>query len=302
MNELPLVSICMITYAHDKFIEEAINSVLMQECDFEIQLVLSNDNSPDNTDAIIQRILNEHPRASRIKYIKQENNLGMIANFLTALAECNGKYIALCDGDDYWTDKYKLYKQIDFLEKNDECSFCFHKSIRFDKRNETHNKIYPIGLKKTILNTKDFFKIPTIPTASVIYRNIIEMPKLKHNHPDMMLYSSLLSKGKAGFIDEIMSAYRLHDNGVSNKYSEPWYLERRIAELAIEKKHPDFSSDVKSQIAKMHVKHVVVYLNKSRGKLSADQKKKYLNSICFSRYFYGLPLKDYFTLFKTILK
>ena len=120
MKKQPKVSVCMITYGHEKFIEEAINGVLMQECDFVVELIIANDCSPDKTDAVIQNILCNHPRASWIKYIKHDKNLGMMPNFIFAMQECKGKYIALCEGDDYWTDPSKLQKQVDFLEANSD--------------------------------------------------------------------------------------------------------------------------------------------------------------------------------------
>ena len=111
MNHKHKVSVVMITYGHEKFIREAIEGVLMQECDFEVELILANDCSPDQTDSVIQDIIKNHPKGCWIKYIRQENNIGMMPNFIFALKQCKGKYIALCEGDDYWTDPLKLQKQ-----------------------------------------------------------------------------------------------------------------------------------------------------------------------------------------------
>ena len=294
------VSACIITYNQQDYIRECLDGAINQVLDYEYEIVIGDDCSTDDTFQICLEYANKYPE--KIKLLSRDKNLGMAKNWISTISECNGKYIALCEGDDYWTNNSKLQKQVDFLEKNSECSFCFHKALRVDANNEALTKVYPENLKKTILGVADFFAIPTIPTASVVFRNEIKVPNLIHSHMDLPVYAALLTKGKAGFIEEQMSFYRVHSEGISNKYSEAWYLERRISELAIEKQYPDFSSNVKSQITKMYVNHVVVYLNKSRGKLSAEQKKKYLKSICFSRYFYGLPLKDYFTLFKTILK
>ena len=136
----PLVSVCMITYGHEKYIEEAINSVLMQECDFDFEFIISNDCSPDATDSVIRSILNTHPESSPIVYHKQEKNLGMMPNFLFALDQCKGDFIAVCEGDDFWTDKLKLQKQVDFLRENEDCSLCFHNaSIYYWKKRS--NKI-----------------------------------------------------------------------------------------------------------------------------------------------------------------
>ena len=294
------ISACIITYNQQDYIREclegAINQVVL--CDYEI--VIGDDCSTDQTNTICLEYAQKYPE--KIKLLSREKNLGMAKNWVNTISECQGNYIAICEGDDYWTDSNKLQKQIDFLEAHPECSFSFHKAVRFDARNAAHNKIYPQNITKTILNPKDFYAIPTIPTASVVFRNPVQIPNLMHSHLDTLLYASLLSKGDAGFINEQMSFYRLHDEGISNEYSQNWYMERRINELKIEKNLPEFASNVRSEIQKVYIDHVILYLNRNRGKLSFSQKMNYLKLICGSKYFYAKSLKEYLILFKTILK
>ena len=147
-----------------------------------------------------------------------------------------------------------------------------------------------------------FFKIPTIPTASVVFRNKIRFPQLVHSHADMMLYATLLSFGKAGFIMENMSAYRLHPKGVSKKYGENWYLERRINELRMESGYNDFSKNVRDQISILYVNHILVYLYKNAGALSFKKKKKYISNLLTSKSFYKMPVKEYFRVLKIALQ
>ena len=109
-----LLSVIMITYGHENFIEQAIKGVLIQECNFDFELIIANDCSPDNTDIIIKDIIANDPRAGKIKYVRHNNNIGMMPNFIYALQSAKGKYIALCEGDDYWTLPSKLQKQVDF--------------------------------------------------------------------------------------------------------------------------------------------------------------------------------------------
>lgn len=108
----------MITYGHEKYIQQAVEGVLMQECAFDVELIIANDCSPDDTDKIIEEIRKNNKHASRIKYIRQEKNIGMTANMLFALQYCDGTYIAFCEGDDYWTDSLKLHKQVEYLVSN----------------------------------------------------------------------------------------------------------------------------------------------------------------------------------------
>ena len=131
----------MITYGHEKYIEEAINGVLMQECRFPIELIISNDCSPDNTNNIINNIIKNHPKSDIIRYINHEKNIGMMPNFISALRNVNSKYVAICEGDDYWIDRFKLQKQVDFMEKNLDFSMCFH-SVQITMAHKNDYYIY----------------------------------------------------------------------------------------------------------------------------------------------------------------
>lgn len=114
----PLVSVCMITYNHEEYISQAIESVLMQKTGFVVQLLVGEDCSSDNTAQIVAGYAEKYPNTIVATY--NPENIGMIKNSAKTLERCTGKYIAICEGDDYWTDHYKLQKQIDFLEANPE--------------------------------------------------------------------------------------------------------------------------------------------------------------------------------------
>ncbi|MBE0675570.1 MAG: glycosyltransferase [Bacteroidales bacterium] len=116
-NNEPLVSVCMITYNHEPYIRQAIESVLMQQCTVSYELVIGEDCSSDGTGAICREYASSHPN---VRLLPPENNLGMLPNFFRTMEACSGKYIAFCEGDDYWTDPQKLQKQADFLEKHTE--------------------------------------------------------------------------------------------------------------------------------------------------------------------------------------
>jgi glycosyltransferase involved in cell wall biosynthesis len=111
------VSVCMITYNHESHIERAINGILMQKCTFPVNIVIGEDCSTDHTRQICVDFAKEY---NEIYLLPSDRNLGVLPNFLRTLKACEGKYIALCEGDDYWTDPLKLQKQIDFLEANSD--------------------------------------------------------------------------------------------------------------------------------------------------------------------------------------
>lgn len=205
------ISVCMITYGHEKYIRQAIEGVLMQECDFEVELILSNDCSPDQTDKVIQEILSNHPKASSIKYFKHEKNIGMMANFIFAMQECHGSYIALCEGDDYWTDPLKLQKQIIFLQDNKDYVLCFHPvnvlKINGQIVNDFITKV-PENYEtiETLASSGNY-----IHTPSVVFRNIIsDFPFEFEQTPigDYFLYLMLAQYGKLKCLETKMAVYR----------------------------------------------------------------------------------------------
>ncbi len=211
MKLQPKVSVCMITYGHEKFIEQAINGVLMQHGDFDLELILSNDCSPDTTDVVIQNILQNHPKASCITYFNHKENLGMMPNFIFALEQCSGSYVALCEGDDYWTDPYKLQKQVDFLEANPDYVLSFHKVkiLKFD------GSIVPDFITNVPGNYETQETLARlgnyIHTPSVVFRNIIKkFPKEFLLSPigDYFLYMLLTEHGKLKYLVDEMAVYR----------------------------------------------------------------------------------------------
>jgi glycosyltransferase involved in cell wall biosynthesis len=212
------VSVCMITYAHENYIQEAIIGVLMQECNFEIEIIVADDNSPDKTENVIKSFSN-HPKYRFIKYVKHKKNKGMISNFKWASEQCTGEYIALCEGDDYWTDPLKLQKQVDFLETNDKYSFCFHDNKILD---ENTGKIgLRVGKRKIdyIVDLKSVIIENNISTASLVFRNILDFDNLPiwfsaTTKGDYGLIVLLAERGFGKYIPEPMSVYRVHRGGV----------------------------------------------------------------------------------------
>jgi len=220
MKIYPKVSVCMITYGHEKFIEEAINGILMQEADFDIELIISNDASPDRTDEIIKMIIQNHPRGNWIRYINHKNNIGMTLNFHFVLEACEGKYIALCDGDDYWTDPLKIQKQVDFLETNEQASGCFHHASFVDEKGEIINEIYNSHVSNLVCyNQKECLTIlgSSYATCSLLFRSkaISNLPKVLISELcDELLDIVITENGSLYFLNFNGANYRFHSGGV----------------------------------------------------------------------------------------
>ncbi len=208
-----IVSVKMITYNHQDYIKEAIEGVLMQETDFEFDLIIADDCSPDDTKEIVSDLIINHSKGFRIKYFRHEKNLGMHANGLFGLNECKGKYIALCEGDDYWTDPLKLQKHVDFLEINRKYSLCFHNAIVMDQNNGDQH-LFNKSVKKKYTIRDVIIRRWFCPTASVVVRNeifknsILTSRNKKIINGDMQILFNAALYGPLHGIDEVMSVYR----------------------------------------------------------------------------------------------
>jgi glycosyltransferase involved in cell wall biosynthesis len=204
----------MITYNHYEYLEQAIDGVLMQKTNFDYELIIANDNSPDNTDVIIQKYINSHPKGYRIKYLHNKVNIGMMPNFINAFENCSGKYIALCEGDDYWTNEFKLQKQVDFLENNPEYSICFHHADVNVNGTIVEDNVTLKSNQTTTIN--DLAKGNYIHTCTVVYRNHLfkDFPDYFYKSPigDYFLHMLNSRFGNIFCMNEKMAVYRVHDS------------------------------------------------------------------------------------------
>ena len=215
LSKTPLVSVKMITYNHEAYIAEAIEGVLIQETDFPIELVIGEDCSTDGTREIVFDYQKKHPDIIRV--ITSDHNVGMHENSIRTTKACRGKYIALCEGDDYWHHPQKLQKQVDFLEANADCSAVIHTAEHFDEDKPEKNfvqrprKIPPsqrFTTKDVILDVAGNFA-----TAALMLRRkyLKDLPEFFFKSPvgDFPLMLILAVKGNIGFIDEPMCVYRV---------------------------------------------------------------------------------------------
>ena len=206
-----VVSVVMITYGHENYIRQAIEGVLMQNCNFAVELIVANDCSPDTTDYIINDIIQNHPQGKWITYHKHPKNLGMMPNFIFALQQAQGEYIALCEGDDYWTDPYKLQKQVDFLEANEEYVLAFH-PVQILKPNGELVQDFITKVPEDYETQETLARLGNyIHTPSVVFKNVIkEFPAELSLSPigDYFLYMLLSEHGKLKYFDEEMAVYR----------------------------------------------------------------------------------------------
>ena len=258
MQQQVLVSIVMITYGHEQFIREALEGVLMQEGGFDLELIIANDCSPDNTNLIISEILKSHPKAHKIRYINHEKNLGMMPNFIFALQQAYGNYIALCDGDDYWTDPLKLQKQIDFLENNSEYNLVGHHAT------DSNSKLIGKHENDSFSFEDIYYRTLIIPTASLVFRNniVFEDWITKVYGGDKAIIFLNAKKGKLKILPFLGSFYRLHSGGIEQLYKDDLRKSiRNINEHIVYynlTKHLPKSTVLRKKIIKNHV-DIILY-------------------------------------------
>jgi glycosyltransferase involved in cell wall biosynthesis len=211
-NQRPLVSIICPTYNHGKFIAQTLDGFLTQQTNFTFEIIVHDDASTDDTVAIIKQYEAKHPHLFANIY-QTENQLSKDIASVTKItfAAARGKYIALCEGDDYWNDPDKLQKQIDFLEQNDAYTACC--SNVFELRGTDEIKIE--GGKKTI-QYRDLARGNCIYTNTVMFRNIIAIPDWfsKCSMCDWILWLLLSKKGDIYQFPEQMAVYRMHNSGI----------------------------------------------------------------------------------------
>ncbi len=227
--EEPLVSICCITYNHEHYIKEAFDGFIMQKTNFPVEIVISDDCSKDNTREIIAEYKAKYP--DLIRDVSPDKNLGSSVNFIYVQQCSQGKYIAMCEGDDYWTDPFKLQKQVDFLETHPYFSMCFHGATI---KNETNTQVITTcdKIETKEYFTNDIFPGWVIPTASVVFQRamIDTYPSLKHEewmkYGDIVLFLKCTHTGQVWGMSEKMSVYRMTENGavVRQKNENDYYL------------------------------------------------------------------------------
>lgn len=209
------LSVAMITYNQQEFIAQAIESVLMQQVDFEYEIVVGDDASTDRTGAIVRKYAERYP--GRVHILSRGQNLGPLRNLIDVYLSCTGKYIALLDGDDYWTSSDKLQMQVDFLDRNPDFSACFHPVEMIYEGDTRPNEIgLPPG-DKDVYTLDDLMGWCIPNTGSVVFRNGLfgEFPPWFHSvdHGDWPLYVLNACYGKFGNLHLPMSCYRIHAKG-----------------------------------------------------------------------------------------
>jgi glycosyltransferase involved in cell wall biosynthesis len=279
-QDMIMVSICCLTYNQERFVAQAIESFLMQETNFKVEIIVGNDCSTDGTASVVEAFIQKYP--GRIRMVSTAKNMGPHYNMINVLKGCKGKYIALCEGDDYWTDPFKLQKQVDFLEKNTEYIICCHYTNVVD---EEGNTIYVNPKPVPFIYTyHDLLagKQEETKTATVLYRNVSEVHQLftrpwflKCHAGDKIfkLFATHYTGRKIYVLPEVMSCYRNHAGGVWSMINANVRKEKMISDFNLIIKNFTYPGMQKKKLLLLYVRRYLLF------ELSRLQVRKAFNTV-----------------------
>ncbi|WP_081636522.1 glycosyltransferase [Methylobacterium sp. 285MFTsu5.1] len=236
----PEVTIICLAFNHAKFIRECLDSFLAQK-DVSFEIIVADDASTDGTTDIVREYADRHPQI--VRHFVQTTNVGAEENFTKACQHIRGKYVAMCDGDDYFITDDKLHKQIRILKDDPSLSICFSKARIIYDDASLSDEVAPKGsiiANRSRFNLADLMNTNPIPTCTVVYRWIFTERRVEDHVPrgilpgDYYLHMVHAREGDIAFLDEVTSVYRRHSNGMWWDYDSNWdkqNLKHGIAEL-----------------------------------------------------------------------
>ncbi len=264
----PLVDIVMPTYNHGKFVAEAIESVLAQQVNFKYRLIIGDDCSSDDTQAIVRSYAEKYP--DRIETILSPEHFGIIHKDRVGVQVLNlrkAKYVAMLEGDDYWTDPHKLQKQVAYLDSHPDCAICFHNVEVFYDDGSKQAWLYCPPDQKQISTLEDLIDRNFIATPSVMFRTsgLGEIPDwyCEFTIGDWLLHILNAQNGSVGYIDEVMAAYRIHSTGLWSKQSpiESTLEEVKMYKVLARFLPQQYQDQIETSLARRYYKLAVDYRN-----------------------------------------
>lgn len=255
----PIVSICMSTYRHERYIQQAIEGVMMQQTTFAVQLVIGEDHSGDLTRLVCEEMAEKY--SHKIKLLPSDRNYGQNHNLSRTIGACTGKYIALCEGDDYWIDPAKLQQQVEFLENNPNCVMCFHPINTVDQDGVLIEE-QPADGKTVFYKGNDFFHI-FVPTLSLVFRNCLqffpnEFYKVKST--DAFIVGMLSGFGDGARLGFVGGCYRKHEGGLYNSLTALDKYKQAIYTRKLMKRSPYFKKEQKKEIRRELRRREILYI------------------------------------------
>ncbi len=254
----PTISVLMLAYNHELYAAQALESVLCQNLSepFEFQLVIGEDRSTDETLAILKQYKARFP--DKVKLLDRPTNLGMMQNFIDTYNNCDGEFIALLECDDFWTDNFKLEKQLHYMIKNPTVSACFHNVTKMQTGSDGSEQSSIPAKPKPVKQLRDMWTTGPFFTCTAMLRRscMPELPNFFDTLPiaDWPLFMLFANAGPLGYIDEPMATYRVHSEGIWSGSSSASQLLSDVAVLESMNQHfgEQHSKSISAEICKRY--------------------------------------------------
>lgn len=220
-QDRPLVTVCIPTYNQERWIGDAIQGALDQQTSFRVRILVSDDASTDATLAVCKRYAERYP--DRVHVVSNERNIGMLANYEKLYRSVDTRYIAFCDGDDYWIDPLKLQRQVDYLESHIDCGMCFARAKTYWVEEGRYKVVYGEPYEQL----KDILRICYVPALTAICRTSLvhdyyddpQMTEIRRSCPvtaDYPLWLYIGLRARIHFQDNIVAVFRVFENSGSH--------------------------------------------------------------------------------------
>lgn len=261
-----MVSVCCITYNHENYISQALESFLMQETTFRVEILIGEDCSTDQTRSIIEGYVKMHPE--KVTLIAHQPNKGAVRNQIDIMNRARGKYIAMCDGDDFWLDPLKLQKQVEFMETHEDAVICCNYSRVIDENNtlvyeHPEPRSLEFDYEAMLMGKREETRI-----CSLMVRNIAEVMDIRkqqwyywtHGSDTLFkLYAASQTNHKVYVLPEVMSCYRLHTGGVWSMIDSRLRKTRMISDFNLMIQHFSYSARMKRKLFKIYLQKYFLF-------------------------------------------
>jgi glycosyltransferase involved in cell wall biosynthesis len=215
MAEAPTASVFVLTHNHAAWIEQALDSALAQRAPFEFELLVADDFSTDGTREKVLAYADRYP--DRIRTFLRDRNLGVAGIWLQAARECRGEYIAILEGDDFWTSPDKLARQVALLDSHPGWSSCFHRATLFFDDDSRPSRPATPAFAKDVFGLDDILRSCFLPFLTVVFRRevLATLPEwlFEYRWFDWLFHIWCAQRGGIGFLDEDLASYRVHVGG-----------------------------------------------------------------------------------------
>lgn len=315
---VPLVSVCIPTYQHAEYIIQCLDGALMQKTTFPIEIIIGDDGSVDGTVETCKRYADKYPNKIRFfneirsltRVFDLEGHIERSCNWWWTMKNARGKYIALCEGDDYWTDPLKLQKQVDFLEGHPEYTMCFHAAIlKWEKKEHPDSLFYKVEERE--YSGPEIFKRWIVATASVVFKaSVLDSDIYKKVQQDKrFLYGDnplFLSAAKLGRIygmKDVMSVYRKHEGGAVFFHNIERELKANINDIAV---YEVFGKEYKkiaiNKICKRNIYNYLILNKNAQREYKHLLEEAFRQNRLLSCIYYFYALLRYRNLLKSYVK